>query len=92
MSEPDQINVEAILDDLYASEINLCTSAAVTVLSSTVAPLSSRSCLALANKAWLIASQVSARIAAIVWCSTDFFGDHCKGRRAKARNQAESSR
>src|SRR5262245_14672032 len=45
-----------------------CIKAAVTVLSSrTVAPLSSRSCLALTNKAWLIASQVSARIAAIVW-------------------------
>ena len=40
------------------------------------------SCLALANKAWLITSQVSARIAAIVWCSTDFFGDHRNGRRA----------
>src|SRR5262249_49895061 len=70
-----------------------CIRAEVTVLSSpTVAPLSSRSCLALANKAWLIASQVTARIAAIVWCSTDFFGDHCNGRRAKARNEAESSR
>jgi hypothetical protein len=70
-----------------------CIRAAVTVLSSrTVAPLSSRSCLALVNKAWLIASQVSARIVAIVRCSTDFFGDHRNGRRAKARNEAESSR
>jgi hypothetical protein len=40
-------------------------SALVTVLSNrTAAPLSSRSCLALASSAWLIASQVSARIAA----------------------------
>src|SRR5215472_6844489 len=70
-----------------------CIRAEVTVLSSrTVVPLSSRSCLALANKAWLIASQVSARSAAIVWCSTDFFGDHRNGRRAKAQNEAESSR
>jgi len=58
----------------------------------TVAPLSSLSCLALASSAWLTASQVSAPIALIVWCSTDFFGDHPKGRRAKARNEAESSR
>jgi hypothetical protein len=58
----------------------------------TVAPLSSRSCLALANRAWLTASQVSARRAPIVWCSTDFFGDHAKGSRVKARNEAESSR
>src|SRR5947207_11006078 len=58
----------------------------------TVAPLSSRSRLALANRAWLTASQVAAPIAAIVWCSTDFFGDHAKARRAKARNEAESSR
>jgi hypothetical protein len=44
-----------------------CISAWVTVLSSrTVAPLSSRSVLALARSAWLTASQVSARIAAIV--------------------------
>jgi len=28
----------------------------------------------------------------MVLCSTDFFGDHSKGRRAKARNEAESSR
>src|SRR5215510_5998727 len=70
-----------------------CINAAVTVLSRrTVAPLSSRSCLALTNKAWLIASQVWARIAAIVWCNTDFFGDHRNGRLAKARNEAESSR
>jgi hypothetical protein len=70
-----------------------CISAALTVLSRrTMAPLSSRSCLALANSTWLIASQVSARTAAIVWCSTDLFGDHAKGSRAKARNEAESSR
>jgi len=70
-----------------------CINASVTVLSKrTVAPLSSRSRLALASRAWLIASQVPARIAAIVWCSTDFFGDHANGSRAKARNEAESSR
>ena len=76
-----------------ALSLGSCISAALTVLSRrTIAPLSSRSCLALASSAWLIASQVSARIAAIVWCSTDFFGDHAKGRRSKARNEAESSR
>jgi hypothetical protein len=40
----------------------------------------------------LIACQVSARIALIVLCSTDFFGVHDNGRRAKARKEAESSR
>src|ERR1700732_4688882 len=30
--------------------------------------------------------------ALMVLCSTDFFGDHPKGSRAKARNEAESSR
>jgi hypothetical protein len=40
----------------------------------------------------LIASQLAALIALMVLCSTDFFGDHAKGSRAKARNDAESSR
>jgi hypothetical protein len=45
-----------------------CIIAALTVPSGrTVAPLSSRSCLALTNRAWLTASQVSARRAPIVW-------------------------
>jgi len=67
--------------------------AAVTVLSiRTVVPLSNSSCWALTNTARLTASQVSARIALIVWCSTDFFGDQASGKRAKARNDAESSR
>ena len=67
--------------------------AAVTVLSiRTVVPLSNLSCWALTNTARLTASQVSARIALIVWCSTDFFGDQASGKRAKARNDAESSR
>jgi len=50
------------------------------------------SCWALANSARLTASQVSGRMAQIVWCSTDFFGDQASGNRAKARNEAESSR
>ncbi len=76
-----------------ALSLGSCISAAVTVLSiRTVAPLSSLSCLALANTARLTASQVSGRIALIVWCSTDFFGDQASGKRAKARNDAESSR
>ena len=37
----------------------------------------------------MIASQVSARMALIVLCSTDFFGVHDSGSRAKARNEAE---
>jgi hypothetical protein len=40
----------------------------------------------------LIASHVSARMALIVMCSTAFFGVHDSGNRAKARNEAESSR
>ena len=36
--------------------------------------------------------QVCGRIALIVWCSTNFFGDQASGKRAKARNEAESSR
>jgi len=55
-------------------------------------PLSSFSCRALASSARLICSQVSARIALIVWCSTDLFGFHACGSRANARNDAESSR
>jgi hypothetical protein len=35
-------------------------------------------------------SQVSARRAPIVWCSTDFFGEHAKGRRAKARKRGRT--
>src|SRR3954452_12040838 len=70
-----------------------CISAAVTVLSRrTTLPSSVFSCRALASSIRLIASQVSARIALIVLCSTDFFGLHAHGRRAKARNEAESSR
>src|SRR3954468_12099974 len=70
-----------------------CISAAVTVLSRrTTLPSSIFSCRALASSVRLIASQVSARIALIVLCSTDFFGLHAHGRRAKARNEAESSR
>jgi len=70
-----------------------CISAAVTVLSSrTTRPSSSFSCRALASSVRLIASQVSARIALIVFCSTDFFGLQPQGSRAKARNDAESSR
>ena len=49
----------------------------------TMAPLSSLSCLALANRARLTASQVSGRIALIVRCSTDFFGDQASGKRAR---------
>ena len=67
--------------------------AAVTVLSTrTTLPLSNLSCRALASSILLTASQVSARIALIVLCKTDFFGLHPHGSRAKARNEAESSR
>jgi hypothetical protein len=68
-------------------------SAAVTVLSSrTTLPVSTFSCRALSSRMRLIASQVSARMALIVLCSTDFFGVHDSGSRAKAWNEAESSR
>ena len=68
-------------------------SAAVTVLSSrTTLPVSTFSRRALASRLRLIASQVSARMALMVLCSTDFFGVHDSGSRAKARNEAESSR
>ena len=67
--------------------------AAVAVLSSrTMLPSSSFSCRASDSRARLIASQVSARMALIVFCSTDFFGLHAPDSRAKARNDAESSR
>ena len=67
-------------------------SASVTVLSiRSIAPLSSFSCRALITTTRLIASQFAALMALIVLCS-DFFGDHPKGSRAKARNEAESSR
>jgi hypothetical protein len=63
------------------------------VLSSrTTLPSSSFSRRALESSVRLISSQVSARIALIVCCSTDFFGLHAQGSRAKARNDAESSR
>src|SRR6476619_3992181 len=63
-------------------------SAAVTVLSRrTTLPSSTFSCRALASRLRLIASQVSARIAPIVLCSTDFFGLHAHGSRANARNE-----
>jgi hypothetical protein len=58
----------------------------------TIAPSSSFFRPALITTAWLIASQLAALITLIVLCSTDFFGDHPKGSRAKARNEAESSR
>ena len=68
-------------------------SAAVTVLSNrTILPASIFSWRALASRARLIASQVWARMALIVLCNTDFFGVHDSGSRAKARNEAESSR
>src|SRR4029078_5447541 len=61
-----------------------CKSAAVTVLSSrTILPCSILASLALASSVRLISSQVSARIALIVLCSTDFFGVHDHGRRGK---------
>ena len=70
-----------------------CMSAAVTVLSSrTTLPVSTFSCRALASRMGLIASHVSARMALIVMCSTDFFGVHDSGSRAKARKEAESYR
>ena len=73
--------------------VGACISAFVTVLSiRTVAPLSSFSCRALLTTARLMASQLAAPIALIVLCRTDFFGDHEKGSRANARNDAESSR
>ena len=61
-------------------------------LERTTLPSSIFSCRALASSVRLIASQVSARIALIVLCSTDFFGLQGHGSRAKARNDAESSR
>src|SRR3954454_13053011 len=70
-----------------------CISADVTVLSGrTTLPSSIFSCRALASSVRLIASQVSARIALIVLCSTDFLGLQGHGSRANARNDAESSR
>jgi hypothetical protein len=58
----------------------------------TIAPLSSFPCRALSATARLIASQLVELIALMVLCSTDFLGDHDNGSRAKARNDAESSR
>ncbi len=66
--------------------------AAVTVPSNhTTLPSSSLSCRALRSSARLISSQVSGRIALIVFCSTDFRGHHDHGSRAKAQNEAGSS-
>ena len=57
----------------------------VTVLSRrSRVPVSTLVSLALANRQRLIRSQVSAPIALIVSCRTDFFGHQCNGRRAKA--------
>jgi IS5 family transposase len=68
-------------------------SAAVTVLSSrTIWPRSSLISRALASSVRLICSQVSAGIALIVRCSTDFCGLHAYGSLPNARNDAESSR
>ena len=76
-----------------ALSLGSCISAAVTVLSiRTIAPASTLACPAAAISARLTASQVSARIALMVRCRTDFFGDHASGKRAKARKDAESSR
>jgi hypothetical protein len=70
-----------------------CMSAEVTVLSSrTTAPSSSFAFRAPDSSVRLICSQVSGRIALIVLCSTDFCGLHDHASRAKARNEAESSR
>lgn len=67
--------------------------AAVTVLSNrTTLPSFSLACGALRSSARLISSQVSGRIALIVFCSTNFYGHHDHGSRAKARKEAESSR
>jgi hypothetical protein len=63
------------------------------VLSSrTMLPFSIFSCRALASSVRLISSQVPALIAPIVLCSADLFGLQAHGSRAKARNEAESSR
>jgi hypothetical protein len=58
----------------------------------TTSPDSTFSRRALSMTTRLIASQVSARIALIVLCRLDFFGTHDTASRAKARNEAESSR
>lgn len=70
-----------------------CLRAEVTVLSSrTTVPSSSLACRAPDSSVRFIFSQVSDRIALIVLCSTEFRGLHDHGSRAKARNEAESSR
>jgi hypothetical protein len=79
----------------HSSELSLgaCISASHTVLSiRTTVPRSILSRLASVSKVRLIRSQVSARIRLIVFCNTDFFGHSDNGNRAKARNEAESSR
>src|SRR5512133_171393 len=73
--------------------VGACISACVTVLSiRTIVALSSFPRRALSATARLIASQLVELIALMVLCSTDFLGDHDNGSRAKARNDAESSR
>src|SRR5437773_2631538 len=76
--------------------VGACISACVTVLSMrTIVPLSSLLWRALHTAARFMASQLAALIALIaliVLCSIDFLGDHDNGSRAKARNEAESSR
>src|SRR5437764_11057901 len=73
--------------------VGACISACVTVLSiRSIVPPSTFSWRALLTTARLIVSQLAALSALIVLCSTDFFGDHDKGSRANARNDAESSR
>src|SRR5438128_10560835 len=82
----------------HSRELSLgaCISACVTVLSMRIiVPLSSWPWRALHTAARLIASKLAALIVLIVLivlCSTDFLGDHDNGSRAKARNDAESSR
>ena len=68
-------------------------SAEVTVLPRcTTAPSSSFTCRAPKSRVRLICSQVSGRIVLIGLYRADFCGLHDHGSRAKARNEAESSR
>src|SRR4029450_381888 len=69
-----------------------CISADVTVLSRrTTLPSSIFSCRALVSSVRLIVSQVAARIALIVLCSTDFFGLHAHGRGGEGREAGEAA-
>ena len=73
-----------------APSAGLVISAALTVLSTrTVALFSSWLFLAPTNRAWSTASRFRARAGRRSRWRTDFFGDHAKGRRAKARNEAD---